>query len=86
MTQFLSMTNILKHIAVKAYVHRKTHSRTLSIMDYPPEFPDPVWDHLYRECDKGQATSREELLLSLGKLVRILPHVLYFHVCFQMFQ
>lgn len=34
------MHNNLTHHAVEAYLDRKTHNATLSLMDWPPQNPD----------------------------------------------
>lgn len=63
-----------KHAAntVKHYLDRKTHSGTLSVMDWAPQSPDPdiieaVWDRLGTECNKRCPTSKEQLWMSFKK-------------------
>jgi len=51
---------------VKSSLARKPADKTLTAMDWPPQSPDlniieAVWDHLDRERNKRQPTSKEEL-------------------------
>lgn len=50
---------------VKAYLDRKTHNGTLSVIDWCPQSPDlkiieVVWDHLNREHNKRQPIPKEK--------------------------
>lgn len=50
--------------AVKAYLDRKTHNGTPTVMDWPPQSPDlniigAVGDHLDRQWNKRQPTSKK---------------------------
>ena len=55
--------------AVKAYLQRKVKDGTPSVLDCPPPLPqspdlniiEAVWDHLDRELNKRQPTSKEKL-------------------------
>ena len=58
-----------KHTAgkVKACLDRKTHDKSVSAMDLPPQNQDlniteAVWDHLDRERNKRQPTSDGKML------------------------
>lgn len=51
---------------VKAFLNRKIHNGTLSVMNWPPQSQDlnlfeEVWNHLDREQKKSQSTPKEEL-------------------------
>lgn len=45
----------------KAYVDRKTQSGPLKVMHWPPQSQELLWDHLDKERNKRQSTSKEEL-------------------------
>lgn len=58
--------------AVKAYLDRKTHNGTLSVIDSPPKSLDQiiteaVCDHLDDKHNRGQPTSKSNFEMSFTK-------------------
>ena len=63
---------------VKAYLQKKEEAGTLTVLDWPPQSPDlniieAVWDHLDRERNKMQPSSKEELWHVLQEAWRNIP-------------
>lgn len=55
------------HNAIKAYVIRKTHNGTLSIMDWPPQSlevdnTEAMWGHIDGEWKKRKPKSKERAM------------------------
>lgn len=57
---------------VKAYLDRKMHNETLSVLGCPPLSPDLIiieslWDQHDRECVKRQPAPKDKLLICFKK-------------------